>query len=82
MHDASGADRKKRKRDWRLAAEIPISVTATDAMGIRPINGDNHEDLERTAGARAGRWSRSYELSTGRDRSCLADDTALESSDR
>lgn len=37
MHDASGADRKKRKRDWRLAGEIPISVTATDAMGIRPM---------------------------------------------
>lgn len=34
MHDASGADQKKRKRDWRLAGEIPISVTATDAIGI------------------------------------------------
>lgn len=31
-------------------------------------NGDYHGDLERTAGARAGRWSRGYELSAGRDR--------------
>jgi hypothetical protein len=56
---------EKRERDWRFAGGIPISIWRPMQWASVQTNGDNHEDVERTAGARAGRWSRGYELSAG-----------------